>query len=89
MKLCIGLSDFDFIACSVGLAGYEDNKNLQVNAYSYLVELLFLGLRKKQGCIAEFTMELSTLHATSLQKKQGLATLIFGAFLAKKMPLMT
>jgi hypothetical protein len=28
-------------------------------------------------------------HFTTKKKKQGLATLIFGAFLAKKMPLMT
>jgi hypothetical protein len=28
MKLCIGLSDFDFIACSdAGFVGYVDNKN--------------------------------------------------------------
>jgi hypothetical protein len=27
MKLCIGLSDFDFIACSAGFAGYVDDKN--------------------------------------------------------------
>jgi hypothetical protein len=63
MKLCIGLSGFDFIAYSAGFAGYVDDKNLQVNAYSYLVEWLFLGLRKKQGCVAELTMELSILHA--------------------------
>jgi nicotinamide riboside transporter PnuC len=48
----------------ISFAGYVDDKNLQVNAYSYLVEWLFLGLRKKQGCVVEFTMELSTLHAT-------------------------
>jgi hypothetical protein len=47
MKLCIGLSDFDFIACSASFAGYVNDKNLQVNAYFYLVEWLFLSLRKK------------------------------------------
>jgi hypothetical protein len=26
MKLCIGLNDFDFIACSAGFAGYVDDK---------------------------------------------------------------